>query len=385
MLSELVRPEQEAAQLQADRDAEARTYYLSTLWEASDAGLIDGDMLEWQSLDTGFLRGEADQAATLLENDDPNTRCHINFLEDEAAIYDVDIWRTARQARSAALLVLSFVPIVGTLVDVIEAYQTVKDWQDGKISGEEAAFHLALSLIGPFGDAASVIRRLADSGDVAADVVRRAHRSSIEGEEIYRAYIALGENNQPLLELDNALNEFDNLIIGMPEEYWSDLNWHPHGHGHSIRQVNPQFTPPIKGDPDSLTPWNTNCLSCVVATDDILQGRNRFAQADPVRDASSYSTQRHLQSELLQRYGENWLQITSYDEIRRLLNEAGPGASGIVMITRPLDMDGNLIPGHVFNAINQRGTVRFLDGQIGGAANLESSVTGIYFLWTNQP
>lgn len=45
---------------------------------------------------------------------------------------------------------------------------------------------------------------------------------------------------------------------------------------------------------------------------------------------------------------------------------AGPGARGIVFGSR-----GSGEVGHVFNAVNQGGTVRFLDGQIGGAASFE--------------
>lgn len=40
--------------------------------------------------------------------------------------------------------------------------------------------------------------------------------------------------------------------------------------------------------------------------------------------------------------------------------------------------------GHVFSAVNQRGVVRFLDGQIGGPASFDG-YSGFKFLWTNQP
>jgi len=40
--------------------------------------------------------------------------------------------------------------------------------------------------------------------------------------------------------------------------------------------------------------------------------------------------------------------------------------------------------GHVFNAVNQRGVVRFLDGQIGGSASFEG-YSGFKFLWTYVP
>jgi filamentous hemagglutinin len=44
----------------------------------------------------------------------------------------------------------------------------------------------------------------------------------------------------------------------------------------------------------------------------------------------------------------------------------GPGARGIVWGTRVGQ------EGHVFNVVNQAGAIRFLDGQAGGAAALES-------------
>jgi filamentous hemagglutinin len=48
------------------------------------------------------------------------------------------------------------------------------------------------------------------------------------------------------------------------------------------------------------------------------------------------------------------------------LSAAGPGARGIVFGSR-----GSGEVGHVFNAVNQKGVVRFLDGQTGQAASLE--------------
>jgi len=38
--------------------------------------------------------------------------------------------------------------------------------------------------------------------------------------------------------------------------------------------------------------------------------------------------------------------------------------------------------GHMFNVVNQGGVVRFLDGQVGGAAALEK-YDGLYLLRTN--
>ena len=46
--------------------------------------------------------------------------------------------------------------------------------------------------------------------------------------------------------------------------------------------------------------------------------------------------------------------------------DAGPGARGIIFAHK-----GDLELGHYFNAVNQRGVVRFLDAQSGTAARVE--------------
>lgn len=58
------------------------------------------------------------------------------------------------------------------------------------------------------------------------------------------------------------------------------------------------------------------------------------------------------------------------------MTNAGSGARGIVFGARG---DG---VGHVFNVVNQRGTVRFLDGQTGKAASFDG-FTSFQFLRTN--
>ena len=57
---------------------------------------------------------------------------------------------------------------------------------------------------------------------------------------------------------------------------------------------------------------------------------------------------------------------------------AGPGARGIVFGARGSNV------GHVFNGVNQNGTIRFLDGQTGTPAN-SNGFTGLRFLWTYRP
>ncbi len=58
-----------------------------------------------------------------------------------------------------------------------------------------------------------------------------------------------------------------------------------------------------------------------------------------------------------------------------MLEQAGPGARGIVFGGRTGDV------GHVFNAVNQGGRIRFLDPQTGGQASF-SGYDSFKFLWT---
>jgi hypothetical protein len=65
-------------------------------------------------------------------------------------------------------------------------------------------------------------------------------------------------------------------------------------------------------------------------------------------------------------------------QIEEMLSDAGPGARGIVFGDRLGEA------GHVFNAVNQGGVVRFLDPQTGGPASFEG-YSEFRFLWTNNP
>lgn len=64
------------------------------------------------------------------------------------------------------------------------------------------------------------------------------------------------------------------------------------------------------------------------------------------------------------------------NDVTSVLQQGGNGARGIVFGSRGTEV------GHVFNGVNQGGTIRFLDGQTGGAANL-NGFQGFSFLRTN--
>lgn len=100
----------------------------------------------------------------------------------------------------------------------------------------------------------------------------------------------------------------------------------------------------------------SNCVNCAVATDATLAGRPASALGGgPFRiDA------------LERMFGGRFGAPGPISSVSEALTAAGPGARGIVFGSR-----GNGNVGHVFNAVNQNGVVRFLDGQTGRAASLE--------------
>ena len=105
----------------------------------------------------------------------------------------------------------------------------------------------------------------------------------------------------------------------------------------------------------NLIDGKMNCVNCVVATDATLAGR----------PASAMPGGPYRINALEKLYGTKFGPPSSISDISETISNAGPGARGIVFGSR-----GDAV-GHVFNAINQKGVVRFLDGQTGGAASLD--------------
>jgi hypothetical protein len=75
-------------------------------------------------------------------------------------------------------------------------------------------------------------------------------------------------------------------------------------------------------------------------------------------------------------YGGQFARVSGRAAIEAQLSAAGPGARGIVYGSRGIGQAG-----HVFNAVNQGGTIRFLDGQSGTAASF-GGYTEFFFLRT---
>jgi hypothetical protein len=65
-------------------------------------------------------------------------------------------------------------------------------------------------------------------------------------------------------------------------------------------------------------------------------------------------------------FGSKFKPVSGASTITEQLTVAGHGSRGIVYV-RSASNPG----GHVFNAVNQRGNVRFLDGQTGNAESLK--------------
>jgi RHS repeat-associated protein len=123
----------------------------------------------------------------------------------------------------------------------------------------------------------------------------------------------------------------------------------------SIRRVNP-------------TGSKTNCVNCAIATDSMLAGRPASALPSAAQDVT-----------VLEKYfGAEFAQVSGQSAIEAQLISAGSGARGIVFGSRGVGQNG-----HVFNAVNQNGVVRFLDGQAGGAASFDDGFVKFFFMRTN--
>ncbi|MFH8937954.1 RHS repeat-associated core domain-containing protein [Streptomyces griseosporeus] len=104
----------------------------------------------------------------------------------------------------------------------------------------------------------------------------------------------------------------------------------------------------------------TNCRGCAMAVDRILSGES----GPPARGVRN-SMQRGPLETIEQNYPGRKFRSMRFNWIVKTMRDAGHGARGIVY---GADDDG----GHVFNVVNIRGTVVFLDGQQGSASDAPS-------------
>jgi len=93
-----------------------------------------------------------------------------------------------------------------------------------------------------------------------------------------------------------------------------------------------------------------NCVFCGLATEMRWRGEPVQAGRWPHQSGVTFETADTLIGPLKE---------TSASEIERALRDAGPGASGVVVIDQMFN------EGHVVNVVNDRGGVQWLDGQVG--------------------
>jgi filamentous hemagglutinin len=110
-----------------------------------------------------------------------------------------------------------------------------------------------------------------------------------------------------------------------------------------------------------------NCVNCAVAGDSTLGG----APASALDSAGPQPI-----SILEKRYGSSFKPVAGQADIENIMSSAGSGARGIVFGSRGANA------GHVFNVVNQGGTVRFIDFQAGTGASFDG-YQGFYLLRTN--
>ncbi len=110
-----------------------------------------------------------------------------------------------------------------------------------------------------------------------------------------------------------------------------------------------------------------NCANCAIATDATLAGN----------PASALNSGLTKVTDVEKFFGRKFGSLTSASRIQGHFQNLGNGARGVVFGSR----GGQ--PGHFFNVVNQNGTVRFLDGQTGKAADLTDGFRGFSFLRTN--
>ena len=150
--------------------------------------------------------------------------------------------------------------------------------------------------------------------------------------------------------------------VGGSSNEGSTIEMHKNAHGFSLRDINPT------GD-------NWNCLECAIATDHMLAGKPCVAL--PTRSSGIDHTIEGSLRTLMKTYGEQYVKVVSggaldgyspliykdLNNVIEIMNELGPGSRALIKIRLREPPPG--VSGHWMNVANQKGTIRFLDGQIG--------------------
>ncbi|MGW6919421.1 toxin glutamine deamidase domain-containing protein, partial [Kitasatospora sp. NPDC054939] len=161
-----------------------------------------------------------------------------------------------------------------------------------------------------------------------------------------------------------------------PDNYWDfkakRIRPHPYA-GETI-----PATQDIPGG--SRTAINTwmNCPNTTIAVDAKLAGRPPLPPAPPSTGMSA--------GEMQAIYGRKFTPAASRTTIESHLKAAGPGSRGVVAVLfqakRPPGGGPPTQTAHVFNAVNDGGKIKFLDGQTGQPGSF-SRVVGIAFMRTD--
>lgn len=161
ILAGIVGEQQEAEAQRQAQDAEARSYYISVISDATEGDELDPELM---NSSTVALEIEAEHIAyeTSFEQDG----AYRDFIARNDEIKGTDSYAKLKGAANAAMLVLSFVPIVGTGVDIVDSLLLISN---GNYAG--AALTL-IPMIGDVGRSVSRIAKIAAKGDEAAATLR---------------------------------------------------------------------------------------------------------------------------------------------------------------------------------------------------------------------
>jgi hypothetical protein len=166
--------------------------------------------------------------------------------------------------------------------------------------------------------------------------------------------------------LELALPNLLRGLSGVPKGIADSLDSSSGASNADLGNVNPGFSP----DLPSHHPRKLNCINCAIATDASLAGH----------PASAFSSPEGELILVLEDWFNQSFRSASPESIVSELQGAGPGSRGIVYGERPKPELG--IDGHVFNAYNDDGVIRFVDGQNNSTPDL-STMNNFGFLRTN--
>jgi filamentous hemagglutinin len=152
----------------------------------------------------------------------------------------------------------------------------------------------------------------------------------------------------------------------LPKGIAGSLDSSPGAGNVNLENVNPGFSPDLPHD----HPRKLNCINCAIATDASLAGH----------PASALSSSEGELILVLEDWFNQSFRSASPESIVSELQNAGPGSRGIVYGERPKPEVG--IDGHVFNAYNDGGVIRFVDGQNNSIPDL-STMRDFGFLRTH--